>query len=710
MNFLNPFFLFGLLAVAIPVVIHLINLRRPQKVPFSTLSFFNELRKSTIRRIRIKQYMLMALRALALLFLALALARPFLPPTLTGAVSSDEPKAVAILIDNSASMSRVGSRGPLVDRAKEISDRIIQNGGSDDKFLITTTNEDGGGSGSFTGASRAREALREITSVNTAHYTKEKFKSTYELLQGAPQSQAVMYVITDGQETQLSDIKDLKIDNGQASAKKVAVQLITLEQAKQQNLAISSLRLRSQMLSKGAPVTLEVGVENVGGAVAANQFVSLEVEGELSGQYEVSLQPGESREFSFQIVPEKFGDLSGRIILEGDEVDYDNIRYFVIRVPQSRSILLVNNQNRQSSFTSYLAPALEAARQTNAQISFDEKTIDRVDPADWDTYDCIVLDGLDQVPEYWFRDLQSYVQNGRGILFFPSEKGDIQNYNKFFALFNAGRFDNVVGDYGSFKTVVKMAPLEEGHPILHDLFSKQENESISVEQPSLFYYYRYREPSNAGAVDILKVVNDDPMLSEQKFGKGELLVSAIGADPGWSNFPVNPLFAPLYYRSILYASSTESGGLQEHELGTPFTWEGKAEVSDVLLRLNGIDYKPDVERKADGVRVAYEGREWKPGILTVETGDEQYKVAINQSIMESRFNTLKEEQWKEMLITHFKVNDVINAENLSVDKLTDQLNTAVFGKEIWNWFIWAALLFLLIETLISRLYKAESIS
>src|SRR6056297_146677 len=99
MNFLNPFFLFGLFAVAIPVIIHLINLRRPQKVSFSTLSFFNELRKSTIRRIRIKQYLLMALRALAVLFLALALARPFLPPTLTGTSSSAEPKAVAIMVD-----------------------------------------------------------------------------------------------------------------------------------------------------------------------------------------------------------------------------------------------------------------------------------------------------------------------------------------------------------------------------------------------------------------------------------------------------------------------------------------------------------------------------------------------------------------------------------------------------------------------------------
>jgi len=710
MNFLNPFFLFGLFAVAIPVVIHLINLRRPQKISFSTLTFFNELRKSTIRRIRIKQYVLMALRALAVLFLALALARPFLPPTLTGSVSSSEPKAVAILIDNSASMKRVGSHGPLIDQAKDVTKQILKNGSDGDNFLILTTNEDGGGNRSFSSAARARAAADKITAVNSAHYTKEKFKNAYQQLQAAPQSQAIMYVISDGQKSQLGEVRDLDIKGESANKKAVSVQLITLEQTKQQNLAISSLKLKSQMLSKGAPITLAAEVENVGDAAAANQFVSLEVGGELSGQYEVSLQPGQSKEFTFQIVPEKVGDLAGRVIIEGDEVDYDNTRYFVICVPKTRSVLLVKNQQKQSSFTSYLAPALEAAHQTNAQISFDERSVDQVDQAHWQNYDSIVLDGLDKIPEYWYQDLQRYVQNGKGILFFPSEKGDIENYNQFFALFNAGRFNNVVGEYASFKPVVKMSPLKEGHPIINDLFSKKEDESINVQRPSLFYYYRYQKPSNSGALDILNVSNGDPLLAEQQFGEGMLLVSSIGADPGWSNFPVNPLFAPLYYRSILYASSSEDGGLQQHELGEPFEWKGETESSAISIRLNGEEYKPNIKRRADGVRISYKGREWKPGILTIDTGKGSRKIAVNQSIMESRFNTLKENQWQSIQHHNLSVNAVINAKDLTMDKLNEKLDTAVFGKEIWNWFIWAALLFLLTETLISRLYKAESIS
>lgn len=710
MNFLNPFFLFGLLAVAVPVIIHLINLRRPQKVSFSTLSFFNELRKSTIRRIRIKQYVLMALRALAVLFLALALARPFLPPTLTGSVSSSEPKSIAILVDNSASMSRIGNSGPLIDQAKQVAGRILKNANSGDSFFVTTTNGRNNPNSTFSNSVQAREFVNDIAVANTGHYSKENFKAAYQRLQESPEAKAIIYVISDGQASQLQDLKELKLETDDSYSKPVSVQLIKLEQAKQQNVAINSIRLKSQMLSKGAPLTLTVEVENVGEAAAANQFVSLEVDGELSGQYEMSLQPGETKEYMFQVVPESTGDLVGRIILEGDEVSYDNTRYFVIRIPQTRSILLVHDESRQSSFSSYLTPALDAARQTNAQLTFEERQLSEMDTAKWSQYDGVVFDGLNEIPEYWFQDLRRYVQHGGGVLFFPSEKGDVQNYNRFFSLFNAGAFTDVVGSYGSFETVVKMAEFEEGHPILDELFAKKEDEKISVDLPSLFYYYHYKPPSNSGSLKMLEAANNDPLLSEQQFGKGVVLISALGTDPGWSNFPVNPLFAPLYYRSVLYASSSENGGLKQHQLGRPFVWEGTSQDSKVSLSLNGRDYKPDVEQQAEGVRIEYEGREWEPGILSIHTGSETHKIAVNQDIMESQFGTLQNSEWQALFGESLNVNELISAEELSNDKLEEKLNTAVFGKEIWNWFIWLALLFLITETLFSRLYKAESIS
>jgi hypothetical protein len=607
-------------------------------------------------------------------------------------------------------MKRIGSRGPLIDQAKNVARQIIERTKSSNRIMIATTNGDGGMSAGFKAPAQAQEIVAEVEASNTAHYTKEQFKQVYQQLQDSPESQAVLYLISDGQASQLQELKDIQLDDGNNRSKAVAVQLINLEQAKQQNVAISSVQLKSQMLNKGAPITLEVQVENVSETAVANQFVSMEVEGELSGQYEMSLEAGAEKEFTFQIVPQSIGDITGRIIIEGDEVDYDNEQYFAIRIPETRSILLITDETEKSSFSSYLKPALRAAQQTNAQLSFEEKGLAEVDQAKWNDYDAIILDGTESVPEYWFEDLRRYVQEGGGVLFFPSEKGEIPNYNKFLGLFNAGRFDNVIGEYGSFNTVVKMAELEEGHPILDELFLKEENNKINVEVPSIFYYYHYNTASNTGTLELLEAANSDPLLSEQQFGSGVLLVSAIGADPGWSNFPVNPLFAPLYYRSVLYISSSESGGLQQHQLGETFTWQAEGEKPEVTLYINGTEYKPEVERSAEGIKIEYEGRNWQPGILSVKTGNKEHKIAVNQNIMESRSGTLTNEQWQTMFDENVQVNTMLSSGDLSTDRLEKKLNNAVFGKEIWNWFIWAALLFLLIETVMTRLYKAETIS
>lgn len=708
MNFLNPLFLLGLIAVALPIIIHLVNLRRPQKVAFSTLSFFNELRKSTIRRIRIKQYLLLALRTLAILFLALALARPFLPPTITGSASSGESRSVAILIDNSSSMSRVGTKGPFIEQAKNIADRIIRNGSSNDKFLIKTTNPSDATNTGFVSSSGAITQLDEISAVNRGHYTKNQFKEIYQQLKEAPSSQSVLYIVSDGQVSQLSSLEEIEL--GELKEKSISVQLIKLGKAQQQNVAIKRISLESQLLSPDTPIKLSVEVENTGDAAVANQFLSMQVEGEMTGQYETSLDPGEKKEFLFELVPEEAGYLSGQILLEGDEVGFDNSRYFVFHIPRQRSILLVNDRQESSSFTSYIAPALEAAQQTNARVLFEEKQIDDIEQEVWKNYDGLILNGLTNIPEYWHRGLRQYVQDGGGILFFPSEQGEIKSYNQFFSLFNAGQFNNVLGEYFSFESITKMGELEQGHPVLDDIFNKEENEEIRVDLPSLFYYYHYKPISSSNNLILLKAANEDALLVEQRFGDGMLLISTLGADPGWSNFPVNPLFAPLYYRTILYASSPERGGLMKHQLGNKFEWVGAISETDITLSINGTDYKPEVQRQTNGMKITYEGREWEPGILEISADDQEILVAVNQDIMESHFETLQEEQWQNIFDDKAYMSDIITADNLSTDKLDERLRTSVFGKEIWNWFIWIALLFLITETLITRLYKAESTS
>src|SRR5699024_1061654 len=124
-------------------------------------------------------------------------------------------------------------------------------------------------------------------------------------------------------------------------------------------------------------------------------------------------------EYSFQIIPEETGDIVGEVIIEGDEGVYDNVRYFSIHIPPKRSVLLINNESGGHNFHSYLASVLQSAQMANSQLTFVKKSVAEVDQSMWHEFDVIALDGLEQVPEYWFQELQRYVQNGNGVLFLP---------------------------------------------------------------------------------------------------------------------------------------------------------------------------------------------------------------------------------------------------------------------------------------------------
>ncbi|HEY7751554.1 MAG TPA: BatA domain-containing protein, partial [Ignavibacteriaceae bacterium] len=104
MIFLNPAVLIGLLAASIPVIIHLFNLRKLKKIEFSTLSFLKELQKNKIRKVKIKQWLLLALRVLIILLIVTAFARPTLEGVSIGGTTSAAKTTAVFILDDTYSM------------------------------------------------------------------------------------------------------------------------------------------------------------------------------------------------------------------------------------------------------------------------------------------------------------------------------------------------------------------------------------------------------------------------------------------------------------------------------------------------------------------------------------------------------------------------------------------------------------------------------
>lgn len=700
MSFLNPIFLLALFAVGLPLLIHLLNLRRPQKVAFSTLAFFRELKNTTIRRIRIKKYLLLLLRLAAIACLAMVLARPFLPPGLSGGGSAQAPTLNAILLDNSISMSRIGTQGPLFEYGIEIIQKIEESSKDEDRFMLQLTNGEGE-YGSIMSSTNIKRALESVEVKKAGNFIDKRLQELITSVREAPYQNKNIFIITDGQFSQLQELQDQELED-------IKLTVIDVGDVELQNTKVSEISTSTNMIGANIPFMLNVELANRGDINAVNQFVSLEFEGETAGQYSVALEPGEEKIFTFEITPSKTGSARGKIEIEGDEFQADNEFYFTVQVPESRNILWINDGNQNPEFISYTGTMLRVVGENDAQFSYRQATVDFLETGDLSEFNAVLIDGVDNVPEYSFNLLQDYVQNGGGVIFFPSEDGDLSNYNSLFSQFNAGRFGGIQGEYASFRTVASADELLQDHPAFTGMFEQGDNEELRFTTPDIYYYLKLLKPNSGTGFDLMTMNNGDVLLYEKRFGEGSLTISAIGNDPGWSNFSVKPLFAPLYYRLLLYSASSDQGGFAAHKLGDAFSWRGNIDSEEAVIEIGEDVIKPTVDVVPSGIRLSYPAEEWQPEWITIKDETNSYIISSNLSPDESDFTSINEEQFENLMEEADPM--WVAAGELGEQELQEEIMASGFGREIWSWFMLAGLLFLVTESLVSMWYKAETVS
>lgn len=701
MSFLNPLFLIALVSVGIPLLIYLLNLRKPKRIRFSTLAFFESLKSTSLRKIKIKRWLLMAIRMLAVAALALALAQPYLPSGM-GIMSGNEPAVVGVIIDNSPSMEQIDRNGPYIEQAKEIASDIINLQDSDNRIVLNVTNGEPL-SLPYLSSTAAEREVADLETVTSGNYLNRAINQVIQQLNSASEPNKLLYIISDGQESQLNILEEQE----QTDPHDLNLQFIRVGEANPSNAGIDNVKLER---SDGDNLIRSV-VKNYGDQPTGSQFLNVYVDEELLAQQVYDIAAGGSEEFQFDLPESEDRFLKVELVIEGDELVYDNRYFTAVELPEERTVLYVSENNGQSGeFRSYLRPLLEASGENSDRLKFSFETASDLMPDQFENADAIVLDGIPTIPDYLIQAMIERVQTGAGLLLLPSANGEIQNYNRLLSLSDAGRYSNLIGSYGSFDRHDQLAPPESGHPILEVMFERQEGEDLRVNLPELYYYYGINTVEGRATVPILSTRTGNIILNEVSVGNGTLIYSAIGSDPGWSNFPVKPLFAPLFYRTVEYLASGEDAEINQHILGEPFdiTLSGAA-TGAVELESEGEQIIPTTRQTFSGLNVFYLGEEWEPGWKTVRFGDENILFASNLDAMESQLESLNEQDLSVLLSKFFNTVDVSLSESDKQERI-DGLVAATVGKNIWYWFIILAIILLLTESMISRHYKAESIS
>lgn len=701
MSFLNPFFLFALISVAVPLLIYLLNVRKPKRVRFSTLAFFDSLKSTALKRIRIKRWLLLLIRCLAVIALVLAASRPFLPPEY-GWAGNNQPKAIGIVIDNSPTMNRVDREGPYIEQAKNAAEDILSIAGNEDRILVEVSN---GSSTNIPLISKraALDRLDEITTSNSGNYLKNRLQTAAERINEADEPNKILYLITDGQASQFNDF-----GNGETLFENVSLQVLTVGSGEVLNIGFEDVSIEYGGIAQSGNLQMRAILQNYGDQPATNHFLNLSIDGELITQQAFDLNPGSNREFLFEIPAAQKDSIRVELFIEGDELSFDNRYYAAIEMPEEKNILVFNEQPETGDFQSYFMPMLELASEESRRLKIQRAVVENVQLSALHQFDTVILDGISTIPDFLSEALIDQIQSGTGLLFLPSAKGDINSYNRLLSFSNSGRYSDVIGSYGSFEPIDRMAEPSEGHPIMRQMFDKPDDEEIRLNVPEIFFYYEIEIGDRTTEISILQTRTGKPLLVENRVGSGKILYSAIGSDPGWSNFPVKPFFAPLFYRAVDYLAQGNEAALQVHQLGEPFQASLVTNAETIELIKDGETILPEIQQTFQGTRVSYPGVEWQPGWLRLRSDTETKLFSVNQNAIESNLNSLTQEMITEKLDEIFSNVTVIETGSDQAG-LENQLTLASFGREIWYWFVLIAIILLLLELLVSRHYKAETI-
>ncbi|MFB6278517.1 MAG: BatA domain-containing protein [Salinibacter sp.] len=710
LSFLNPAALLALAAVTIPLFLHFFNLRQPRTVDFSSLDFVKELQESAVQRVRIKEWLLLILRMLAIACLVLAFAQPTLTSDL-GGMGASVPTTHAIVVDNSLSMTADGEGGSYFDQATRTAREVLGTVNEGDEVLLWPTARSGKRRPEpVSNVGVARQALGELEPRAGGRSLAQSVAEAADAAAQSDAPQTVVYVASDLQASTLGDSLSQQLSEPDG----VQVQLLPVQTRAQSNVGISDVTVTSRIAEVDQPVQLEATLVNHGTEPLRNYVASVYLAGDRVAQATTTLKPGLETTVSFTVTPQTRGWLDGAVVTEDDDFPVDDRHHFSLHVPKERRVLLVRGDGQN---TQYLDLALSADMIEN-QVAFRTTAIEEGElaTAELGSYDAVLLAGPRSLSSGEVDALTRYVDRGGGLLLFPSAQARPEDYNALFGALQAGSFRGFSGSLSGDRTVASFERVDLAHPLFKGVFSSERRrEDASVEQPEIRHVMNFRPSGRAGQT-LIELSNGFPFLHEVRHGGGRLLLMAVAPTQAWSDLPVRGLFVPLLYRSVYYLSASTSVAGEQLVAGTPSELRVTGVPPDASLRLqgpDGIEVTPE-QRTLFGATLLEIGRTLvTPGLYTVQAGTTQVRrIAVNIQPAESNLQVATPEAAAETLrnVTGVPVQSVSRQLSEETEGISETLRTQRAGTEIWNVFLLLALIFLAAEMLVARQWTPETAS
>ncbi len=678
MTFLSPSILWGLLAISIPIIIHLISLRHTRDTEFSTLRFIKSLKHETIRHLRIKQWLLLLLRTIAILFLILMFARPLMTGTSTGKLAGDVESRAVIVVDNSASMAVLTDDGTLLDRAKSSLPAILQGLEGETTVELYQTNPP---RKLFTGSHEESgpiiKRVNGIVQTNLADNLWSMIDSVLHTVE-ASEPNRECFIISDFQSAPSFAVDSL-IPNSDWKY------YCILQPKVENNISVSEVSVLSQIKLPNHLVKLNTRVGNGGMTEKRNIPVELYLNDERVGQVVSHFQPSRFKDFMFQVYPGKTGIINGKIVIPDDDFPLDNFRNFELVIPNQIAVKVVG-QSVEELFL--LDLALSAITGDTELLLLDRQVSDDVERLFLSDIDILLLHNPANLSNSAIEDLQSFLMSGGGLIWFVGN--DLNQTDpvawpsllKLPELIQTRRLDGE----SFFSTSI----VEENHSLFTDLNINNMKEEL----PQVYGYNEVRLQMNH--TPLIKLNNGHPLLVESKVFGSSGFVFTSPLNLRWNDLPVKGLLVPLLHRMLILLGTKE------------FNTQPLLVGQDKIIDIKGENINAEWVLKTPNeneIKLIPDYTNEK--LLITQTSELGSYTVFADGNLFSSFSTLLSPHE----LPFIRIEGETLAENLGIEQariieptqhLGSELKEIRYGRSIWRLLLFIVLSSLVIESILGR--------
>lgn len=534
MAFLNPIFLLGALAAAVPVLVHLVRRTRAVKLQFPSLMFLRRIEQKTIRKRRLRNLLLLALRCAALLLLALAFARPYFTganaKTDTGSQSSS-----VILIDTSYSMrygdvfarARQAARNAVDEAPAGAQFAIVQFSRSYDVLMPMKQSPD-----------EARAAIAQMQPGLGATDYLQAVQSAVSLLKDAGGAKRIHLI---------SDFQDAGWNRSAPPVKLPAdVKLNTIDVSDPQptNLAVLDVKAEPVVYQQKYAGKLIARVANFGAEPIDNATVDFKLNDFTVERRQLNLAANEQGvvEFSGFNVPD--GANRAAVEISGDAFTLDDKSYFTIRREAQGKVLVIDTATRGRSESFFLQQSLAAGE--NNPYALTAKTAGTTSPAELEGYRVVIVNDAGGLSPALTSAVKAFAERGGGVILAAGRHTDAGEFNRLFA----GLAPAEVGEAVQSRSYALMSQIKSDHPIFAPFQRGGRLASTRI-------YGYHRATAGDGATTIAALDDGTPMIVEGLAGRGKVLLISTTLDTAWNDLPLTPMFLPLMRQMLEYLGGRE---------------------------------------------------------------------------------------------------------------------------------------------------------